>query len=641
MVRIRSVFLILSCLGGALPALSAAGLPAPARLEGVEEYPRIAHLWWTPVPGASVYEVLIRQEDGRWLPWEDRHVDPWAYVPIQRPRVEFAVRALNASAVGEPSPAVAVAVRTVWAGPLQVTQAGAGLEARWQPDPEAKAYKVVRYSLMGAGVPVERLLGPEVLSVRDEDLLSGVRYYYAVQSIRPTPGIREDFVTASQVTKGTRPAKPVYAPPAPPAGPAPKLRGTSGPGHVWLDWGAVGGDWSLWRGTSPDALTLVDSGLPGPTYYDVEVEPGRKYYYAVERADGAGRAVRSDTVVLTAQAPGQRSWEGWVVYQTPHSPPQKMYLRIPDADRKVEGIFLLTGWRHQELAGLVAAADGFNMAVLENSAYNFGDSPVRRYQLPETEVINQADHRWSELSTRNLAAALGAAVRQSGHPELATAPILTFGFSKATYDNQVVLDRPEWKDRVIGAINQGGLGFATSPLLSRVPSLYMATSAKDRYSSLRARVEGEPKNYLQSLYLPWTENFATTWDTYTRSVATWNGGPLTVLNALGAIHGDGRDNPVAAAWIRSLLSQRLPWKGSADPVRYGPALAGWRATYDVTLVSPNPWDRFLKPSVRLENPKIFPAIGATDQSLFTWLPSRRFAEAWKDYTEKSRNVPGF
>jgi Glycoside hydrolase family 44/PA14 domain/Fibronectin type III domain len=94
----------------------------------------------------------------------------------------------------------------------------------------------------------------------------------------------------------------VIPPAAVPAAPT-GLTASPGDGQVTLTWNAVAGasSYNVYRGTSSGAETLLQSGLPAPSFTDTGVTNGTTYYYQVAAVNAAGEGPRSAEVSATPQ----------------------------------------------------------------------------------------------------------------------------------------------------------------------------------------------------------------------------------------------------------------------------------------------------------------------------------------------------
>jgi hypothetical protein len=142
------------------------------------------------------------------------------------------------------------------------------------------------------------------LALNDTAVKNGVTYTYSVAAYSKVGMGEKSKVSA---TPGGRPKAPM------------NLTATTKGGGIQLIWnppqdaGGFGIDeYRIYRGTSPDALTLVGktfTSIDGPTsegcsYLDKDVKSGNTYYYRVSAVNNIGESVRSDAVSKKVQATG-------------------------------------------------------------------------------------------------------------------------------------------------------------------------------------------------------------------------------------------------------------------------------------------------------------------------------------------------
>lgn len=632
--------------GVALVSLAGAEAPtvgAPTHVSIEEMVPGYLHVQWDPVPQASVYEVNVRRDNGPWMAEPDRVRSAHTFLSVDPAvdHVEVSVRVVAGADFGPASPPTAVALAGNWQADLHAVASGGTVSLTWKPRSQAEGYQLIRYTLTGQTKPLIRMLPTKAGQFVDQDVLPGVRYYYQIRSWQPTglPWVPTDLVgVLVPGSPGPRnPAEPVVG--AAPPGPAGfQVRDDSGLPR--LSWTGSAAFWEILRREVGGSWQTIESGIPATRYLDSEAEAGKSYEYRVVGRLSTGAAAESEVQVYQRASSSPRSLDRTVRYRLDGYPEQSMQLHLADLDRPVRAVMIVSGKSPKQISKLYDVLDRFNVAVLQNAKFNAGDQGVTRDVWYGNVPLFLLDCTLPSLSSRHLAAALQEVARLTSHPEVLTVPLASYGFSKGTADMEALLEQDPWSARVVAMIDLGGLGQHTSLLPFEVPTLFQASSGRDWWSSLFLRVSEEPRNWFQSANLPGFEHSVTTWDDYVRSLATYQQAPVTVLNGLASFHGDNPNLDVTADWLRAVLSQALA-SSSVDEFRQLWNRPTWRATYQWTLISGSPWNRFLKPSVRIMEPRLYAPATPSAGQLVTWLPSGRAAQSWKDYAEYALTQRGF
>jgi len=538
----------------------------------------------------------------------------------------------------------------------------------WTGASDATGYNIYRSTVSGG----ETLLvsgsnAPVVADYEDSRLSDGTTYYYkvAVVNASGTSGLSDEACTTTK---------------------APEVTGfssTAGDSQVVLNWnpsrtatsyriyrdtaGGVGGATSFFVSSG---TMCIDTGLTNGTTYYYQIAPingsgenpgGDKVVTSAVTPMGnastgkpAGRPVRISAAVgspgsasiLTATDGKARIAAGGVAARPEtgrisfvgcaNEPSQNYNYYIPDRSRPVQGalFFAFFGSSIQKMPNLKATVDKYNIIVFNggNEAFNFFSTRKGPVSLTtaddEGHAVGLMDYRWPRPGARRVQAALSAAARQLGHPEIQGAGLITYGFSEGVDDTDItVVQPPLGVGRLLASIYLSEIDedrYCPLEALDNVPHLYISSGMPDIYSTLTGTVEN----------IHWV-----TYDALARGLATNQGAPLTMIDNAGYGHGQNPDNPFVGAWLDDVLSQRLPAPTVSGTVNL-PSWrnrSAWAGTYDITLTGSAPWGRGTgKKGVRLVDDAVAAKTTYADPRPFIWLPSRKTAMMWLSYAISGR-----
>jgi hypothetical protein len=202
----------------------------------------------------------------------------------------------------------------VWATPTEQGQvpsepqnlaadaAGVWVHLNWDPPVNSGASPIIGYNLYRGinqySFTLYQELGQE-FEYNDTDVVNGQTYYYRVSAIN-----EQGEGEGSNVISAT-PFSPVE--PTPPSVPQ-NLTLQVGDGYISLAWQAPASDggspvtnYKVYRGTSPDSITLLTTIGDIHQYNDSSVESGNTYYYRVSAFNSMGEG---DSASANAQTGG-------------------------------------------------------------------------------------------------------------------------------------------------------------------------------------------------------------------------------------------------------------------------------------------------------------------------------------------------
>ena len=198
------------------------------------------------------------------------------------------------------------------------------------------------------------------------------------------------------------------------------LRGLGGDGKARLVWdGAANADgYAVLRSdTSGGPYKAVATGLQTGEYADESLTNGRRYYYVISASDG--KVTSSEVSVATCAPPEKgREWDDTITTLVKDSKgkDQEAYwsLWIPKTARKLRGIIAISqhgaGNQFSRCPELRCLAGDLDCAVVAlRGAVQRG--------VPDSKMLLDILKQFAE---------------QSGHPELAVAPMILFGHSNGT-----------------------------------------------------------------------------------------------------------------------------------------------------------------------------------------------------------------
>ncbi|TLZ66884.1 MAG: hypothetical protein E6K12_05390 [Methanobacteriota archaeon] len=220
-------------------------------------------------------------------------------------RYYYVVTAVNAIGEGPPSSEVSAKPATVPEAPenLQAIAGNGTVTIQWSsPASDGGApitnYKIYRGTVSGSTVLVATV--GNVGSYSDTGLTNAVRYYYRVAGV-------------NRVGDGAFSSEASAVPAAGPSVPSmPRtLSANAGSGVVNLQWSAPasnGGapirNYIIYRGVSPNSLTLLIRAGPALALFDGGLTNGVTYYYAVAAVNSVGEGPRSSPVAATPKESG-------------------------------------------------------------------------------------------------------------------------------------------------------------------------------------------------------------------------------------------------------------------------------------------------------------------------------------------------
>jgi fibronectin type 3 domain-containing protein len=507
-------------------------------------------------------------------------------------------------------------------GNLQA-RAGAGqVLLQWSPVSNATTYDVYRST--SAGTETAWHAGVAGLSYTDSSLTNGTTYYYKV---RATSSGGSSALSSEASATPNLPGTPTI------------LTTTTASGNVVLTWSAAGTSYAIYRGVTPGAETLLDSGLTSSTYTDAGLVNGTTYYYKVQGLNAGGTGPMSAEVSATPTGPAAQSWTQVINFGLQGEPVQSCTASIPDINRPVLFAYFMetvNGTSNSLGPNAQALVVKYNALILDFEgmappAYNFGSatSPVSLSTSDDSHPISIIDYRWPLLGAQRILAALAAAAAAiPTHPEIANTGIVIHGFSEGTDNSGMTLAQTVGStplvSRVLAVIAQSEIDedhYNPLSVVDTVPYLLQATGVGGDASSQLNIPEGD---------FPFL-----THDAFVRGLSTNQGAALTVFDNVGQAHGGVPDHPFIPIWLDSILCQRLP---ATLPVSVPVNLPSWRntsawvGTYDVTTSTSSLYSgNSGSAGVQLVNNAISSRNTYADPRPFTWLPSQNAAKAWLAY----------
>jgi fibronectin type 3 domain-containing protein len=270
-------------------------LAVPAAPAGLEVVPGsgVLTLRWTPIPGASGYQVKRSESvsgpfkkiaESKGASFEDRDVLPGI-------DYRYSVLAHNAAGDGPESAPLAGRLQSIPSAPKELKAvAGNGrISLTWSAAPGATGYHVQRSSGVGGSFSILASIGA-VTSFTDNDARNGVLHEYRLLPINDG-----GEGPASNIALAT----PLAPPPAPTG-----LEGSPGDGKVLLTWGAAKGAASyVVKRASGDGPPAVVGSTHERTYTDATVTNGTTYRYVVAAINGGGESPGSAELRVTPVDP--------------------------------------------------------------------------------------------------------------------------------------------------------------------------------------------------------------------------------------------------------------------------------------------------------------------------------------------------
>jgi fibronectin type 3 domain-containing protein len=494
---------------------------------------------------------------------------------------------------------------------LRATAGTGQVLLKWLPVSNATTYDVFRST--SAGTEAAWHSGVAGLSYTDSNLANGTTYYYKVRAT--SSGGSSSLSSEASATPNV---------PGTPMG----LTATTASGDVMLTWSAVGTSYAIYRGVTPGAETLLDSGLTGNAYTDAGLVNGTTYYYKVEGLNAGGTGPLSAEISATPTGPAAQSWSGTINFGLPGEPVQSCQATIPDINRPVLFAFFVNT-QGPNIPALITKYNAIELNFEGTTAYNFGTgNTVNLGTGDDSSAVCILDYRWPQLGARRILAALAAAAAAvPSHPEIANTGIVIHGFSVGT-DNvgttlAQVVGTTSLVSRVLAVIGQSEIDedrYNPDSLLDTVPYLLQATGVGgDASSQLNVGAGDFPSVNI---------------DVFVRGLATNQGAPLTVFDNVGQGHGGAPDHPFIPIWLDGVLRQRLPATlPTSSPVSL-PSWqnsSAWGGAYNVTTSTSSPWGSSGNPGVEMVSNVVSALNAYTDPRPFTWLPSQSLAGAWLSY----------
>jgi fibronectin type 3 domain-containing protein len=497
---------------------------------------------------------------------------------------------------------------------LTATPGSAKVILRWQPVSNATSYQVFR----GTASTKETLWTSSITGTTftDTGLANGTAEFYEVRGVNGSQtGSLSTEVTATPSSAGA------------PTGLSVRVAS----GQVVLNWTPTGTSYAVYRGLSTGSEIMLDSGLTGNTFTDVNVTNGITYYYKIQSLNPGSSSALSAEISASPTGSAAQPWTGTITYSLPGEPVQSCPASIPDLNRPVLFAFL-----QPEGANTQAIATKYNALTIQLDGftpYNFGTpaNPIQLTTLDDTShIVRVIDYRWPQLSAQRILALLtAAAAAVPTHPEIQDTGFVLYGASEGTCNTDMTVVQTVGQSSLVGRtlaiVQESEIDEDRyNPLATMIntPHLLLASgTGQDGNSTLNVGVGDFP---------------AVTHDAYCRGLATNLGAPLTVINNAGFGHIQNGDNPFIAIWLDSILSQRLPFVlPTTAPVNL-PSwqnCSSWVGTYDVTTSTSAPWaDSSGGAGVRLINNAVSARTAYTDSRPFTWLPSQNTANSWLTYS---------